>query len=73
MEICEKTVHRKDARKTSVGEKKLSIRQKGHQQIGKELLTILNLIGDYYPVYTKSSRSRTPEIEITPLKNGIQS
>jgi hypothetical protein len=30
----------------SVGQKTLSIRQKGHQQTGKEFLPILNLIGD---------------------------
>jgi hypothetical protein len=34
----------------------------------KEFLPILNLIGDYYPIYTKSPRSWTPEIQITPLK-----
>jgi hypothetical protein len=38
-------------------EKILSIRHKGHQKIGKGFLPILNLIGDYYPIYTKSSRS----------------
>jgi hypothetical protein len=32
--------------KVSVGQKTLSIRQKGHQHIGKEFLPILNLIGD---------------------------
>jgi hypothetical protein len=32
--------------KASVRQKTLSIRQKGHQQIGKGFLPILNLIGD---------------------------
>jgi hypothetical protein len=32
--------------KTFIGQKILSIRQKCHQQIGKEFLPILNLIGD---------------------------
>ena len=35
-----------DLIKKFVGQKILSIRQKGHQQIGKEFLSILNLIGD---------------------------
>jgi hypothetical protein len=43
-----------------------------HQQIGKEFLPILNLIGDKYPLYTKSSRSWTSEIQITPLKMGYR-
>ena len=50
----------------------MSIRQKGYQQIGKGFLPILNLIGDKYPVYTMSSRSWTPEIQITPLKMGFR-
>jgi hypothetical protein len=54
--------------KASVRQKTLSIRQKGHQQIGKGFLPILNLMGDKYPIYTKSSRSYPPEIQITPLK-----
>ena len=41
---------------------------KGHQQIGKESLPILNLKGDYNPIHRKNSRCWTPEIQITPLK-----
>jgi hypothetical protein len=45
---------------------------KGHQQIGKGSLPIINQIGDWYSIYTKSSRSWTPEIQITPLKMGYR-
>jgi hypothetical protein len=50
----------------------VSIRQKGHQQIGKGSLPILNQIGDLYPIYTKSSRIWTPENQITLLKMGYR-
>jgi hypothetical protein len=59
--------------KSSVRQKILSIRQKGHQQTGKGSLTVLNQIGDKYPIYIKNSRRWTPEKQITPLKNGAQS
>ena len=50
-----------------------AISQKGHQQIGKGFLPILNQIGDYYPIYINNSRRWVPENQITPLKNGAQS
>jgi hypothetical protein len=58
--------------KASVRQKTLSIRQKGHQQIGKGSLPILNQIGDYYPIYTKNSKRWTPENQITLLKMGYR-
>jgi hypothetical protein len=45
---------------------------KGHQQIGKGSLPILNPIGDLYPIYTKNSRRWTPENRIIPLKMGYR-
>jgi hypothetical protein len=48
----------------------MSIRQKGHQQIGKVSLPILNQIREEYPIYSKNSRRCTPENQITPLKMG---
>jgi hypothetical protein len=56
----------------SIRQKTLSIRQKGHQQIGKGFLPTLNLIRDYYPIYTKSSRNWASKIQITPLKMGFR-
>jgi hypothetical protein len=38
----------------------------------ERILPILNLIGDEYPIYTKNSRSWTPEIQISQLKMGYR-
>ncbi|WP_228036378.1 hypothetical protein, partial [Leptospira borgpetersenii] len=38
----------------------------------ERILPILNMIGNEYPIYTKSSRSWTPEIQITPLNWGTE-
>jgi hypothetical protein len=46
------------------------IGQNGNQQIGKRSLPISHLIEVYYSIYTKNSRSWTPENQITLLKNG---
>ena len=47
-----------------LAKKKLPIRQKGQQQIGKGTLLILNLI---YPIYKKNSRSLSPENPVIPF------
>jgi hypothetical protein len=59
--------------KPSVRQKIPSIRQKGHQQIGKGALPFLKQIGDYYPIYIKNSRRWTPEKSNNPIKIGAQS
>jgi hypothetical protein len=45
---------------------------KGHRQIGKRFLPILNLIEDLYPICTKSTRRWTQEIQISLLKNRVR-
>jgi hypothetical protein len=49
-----------------------AIRQKGHQQIGKGSLPILNQLEDSYPIFIKNSRKWTPENQITLLKMGLR-
>ena len=57
----------------AVRQKTLTIRQKGHQQIWKGSLPILNQIGDWYQIYIKNLRSWPIENQINPLKNEAQS
>ena len=56
----------------SVRQRTLSIRQNSNQPIGKRYLSILNLIWGQYPIYTKNSRSWTPENQVTLLKMGYR-
>ena len=58
--------------KDSVRQRTLSIGQNGNQQIGKRSLPVLHPIQGYYPVYTKNTRSETPENQITLLKMGYR-